>query len=490
MSGAGDFPLLFERSREGRVGYRFPPPDTGVAGAVLPESLRRKAPIGLPALSEVEVVRHYVNLSRRSYGVDLGFYPLGSCTMKYNPKIEEQVARLPGFTAVHPLQPEEGLQGILALLHELTARLCRITGMDWGTLQPFAGAHGEFTGMKLFRAYFAKRGEQGRTKILVPDSAHGTNPASAHLAGFEVVELRSSSAGVVSLDEIAPHLDERLAGIMLTNPNTLGLFEPDILEISRRVHAAGGLLYYDGANLNAVMGKARPGDMGFDVVHLNLHKTFGTPHGGGGPGAGPVLVTEALRPFLPAPDIASREGRYLLDYDRPDSIGRVSGFYGNIGVLIRAYAYLLALGADGLSAASEGAVLNANYLRERLAGLLELPYPGLCKHELVLSARRLKDECGVTALDVAKRLLDYGIHPPTIYFPLVVSEALMIEPTESESKEGLDAFVEIMGEIVRDARENPSLLRAAPTATPVRRVDEVLAARRPIVRWRRNPSET
>ena len=493
MSHPDDFPLIFERSRAGRIGYRFPPSDVepeGGATGGLPASLRRERQIGLPAVSEIDVVRHFTNLSRRSYGVDLGFYPLGSCTMKYNPKVNEEVARLPGFAAVHPLQPEEGLQGILALLHDLTVRLCAITAMDWGTLQPFAGAHGEFTGMKLFRAYFAKRGESGRTKILVPDSAHGTNPASAHLAGFEVVELRSSSDGVVSLAEIAPHLDERLAGIMLTNPNTLGLFEPEILEISRRVHAAGGLLYYDGANLNAVMGRARPGDMGFDVVHLNLHKTFGTPHGGGGPGAGPVLVKEELRPFLPAPDIVARDGRFALDHDRPDSIGRVAGFFGNVGILIRAYAYLLALGGDGLAGASDRAVLNANYLKERLKGLFDLPYDSLCKHELVLSARLLKESFGVTALDVAKRLLDYGIYPPTIYFPLVVPEALMIEPTESESKEGLDAFVEIMREIVRDARENPSLLREAPTRTPVRRVDEVLAARRPIVRWRPNLPET
>ena len=337
--------------------------------------------------------------------------------------------------------------------------------------------------MKLFKACFEKRGETGRTKVLVPDSAHGTNPASAHLAGFEVVEIHSDSRGLVSVESLKEHLDETLAGIMMTNPNTLGLFEEDILEISRAIHDVGGLLYYDGANLNAIVGKVRPGDMGFDVVHLNLHKTFSTPHGGGGPGSGPVLVCETLRPFLPVPDIVKKDDGYHFEENRPDSIGRLSGFYGNVAVMVRAYAYLLTMGRDGLARVGELAVLNANYLKERLKASYDLPYDRLCKHEFVLSARGLKDRFGVTALDVAKRLLDFGIHPPTIYFPLIVQEALMIEPTETESLEVLDRFVEVMEAIAREAADSPETLKQAPGATPVRRIDEVLAARKPIVRW-------
>jgi len=371
----------------------------------------------------------------------------------------------------------------MALMHELLRLLSEVTGMSWGTLQPFAGAHGEFTGMKLFKACFEKRGETGRTKVLVPDSAHGTNPASAHLAGFEVVEIHSDSRGLVSVESLKEHLDESLAGIMMTNPNTLGLFEEDILEISRAIHDVGGLLYYDGANLNAIVGKVRPGDMGFDVVHLNLHKTFSTPHGGGGPGAGPVLVCETLLPFLPVPDIVKKDDGYHFEENRPDSIGRLSGFYGNVAVMVRAYAYLLTMGRDGLARVGELSVLNANYLKERLKASYDLPYDRLCKHEFVLSARGLKDRLGVTALDVAKRLLDFGIHPPTVYFPLIVQEALMIEPTETESLEVLDRFVEAMETIVREAGESPQTLKQAPSRTPVRRIDEVLAARRPIVRW-------
>jgi glycine dehydrogenase subunit 2 len=484
------FPLVFELSRPGRTGYRLPPLEVPARPSVelLPQQLLRRDPPELPELSEVEVVRHYTNLSRRNYGVDLGFYPLGSCTMKYNPKINEAVAAFEGFQRLHPLQPENTAQGTLRLMFELLEALGEVTGMQWGTLQPFAGAHGEFAGMKLFKAYFASRGETGRTRILVPDSAHGTNPASAHLAGFEVVEVRSDQRGLVSLDSIREHLDDHLAGIMMTNPNTLGLFERDILQIARAVHEAGGLLYYDGANLNAIVGKVRPGDMGFDVVHLNLHKTFSTPHGGGGPGAGPVLVSERLRPFLPVPDVVRGPAGFALDYERPQSIGRLAGFYGNVAVMVRAYAYLLSMGADGLARAAELAVLNANYLKERLKGLYRLPYDCLCKHEFVLSARPMKETCGVTALDVAKRLLDFGVHPPTVYFPLVVPEALMIEPTETESKETLDAFVEVMARIAEEARENPQVLRQAPTATPVGRIDEVLAARNPVLRWR--PPET
>jgi glycine dehydrogenase subunit 2 len=478
-------PLIFELSKPGRRGYRLPDLDvpSGELSSLLEPGLLRKREPQLPEVSEVEVIRHYTALSRRNYGVDLGFYPLGSCTMKYNPKINEQVAAFEAFQQLHPLQPESGAQGTLALMHELLRQLSEITGMSWGTLQPFAGAHGEFTGMKLFKACFQKRGESDRTKVLVPDSAHGTNPASAHLAGFEVVEVHSDSRGLVSLDSIKEHLDETLAGIMMTNPNTLGLFEEDILEISRAIHDVGGLLYYDGANLNAIVGKVRPGDMGFDVVHLNLHKTFSTPHGGGGPGAGPVLVSETLLPFLPVPDVVKREDGYHLENNRPDSIGRLSGFYGNVAVMVRAFAYLLTMGRDGLARVGELAVLNANYLKERLKDSYDLPYDRPCKHEFVLSARGLKEKFGTTALDVAKRLLDFGIHPPTVYFPLIVAEALMIEPTETESLEVLDRFVEVMKTIAREAAESPETLKQAPTSTPVRRIDEVLAARKPIVRW-------
>jgi len=483
---AGDNPLIFELSKEGRRGYRLPELDVPrePLDTLLDADLLRQRGAELPQVSEVDVVRHYTALSRRNYGVDLGFYPLGSCTMKYNPKINEQVAAFEGFSRLHPLQPEATAQGTLMLMYELLRDLSEVTGMSWGTLQPFAGAHGEFTGMKLFKACFEKRGEKGRNKVLVPDSAHGTNPASAHLAGFDVVEIHSDHRGLVSLQSIREHLDESLAGIMMTNPNTLGLFEEDILEISTAVHKAGGLLYYDGANLNAIVGKVRPGDMGFDVVHLNLHKTFSTPHGGGGPGAGPVLVSETLLPFLPVPDVVKREDGYHLDSDRPDSIGRLSGFYGNVAVMVKAYAYLLTMGCDGLARLGELAVLNANYLKERLKDVYALPYDRLCKHEFVLSARELKERFGVTALDVAKRLLDFGIHPPTVYFPLIVAEALMIEPTETESIEVLDRFVQVMHTIAREAEDHAEALKQAPGNTPVRRIDEVLAARKPVVRWR------
>ena len=484
--------LIFEASRHGRRGYAYPEldvPQKEVTDSLGPQYLRIADP-DLPELSEVDVVRHYINLSRKNYGVDLGFYPLGSCTMKYKPKINEDLASLPGFLRLHPLQPVHTVQGILRLLHETTTLLCEITGMKWGTLQPLAGAHGEFTGMKLFRAYFNKRGESARTRILVPDSSHGTNPASAHLSGFEVVELPSNREGMVSLEELDKHLNENLAGIMLTNPNTLGLFEKDIRSIAGKVHKAGGLLYYDGANSNAIMGKVRPGDMGFDVVHLNLHKTFSTPHGGGGPGSGPVLVSERLVPFLPIPDIVKSGDAYALDSARHDSIGRVAGFFGNVGIVIRAYAYILAMGAEGLKKASEYAVLNANYLKEKLKKTYRLPYDQVCKHEFVLSAKEMKDRFGVTALDIAKRLLDYGVHPPTIYFPLIVAEALMIEPTETESKESLDAFIDVMRRIREEAEKQPELLKEAPSKTPVRRIDEVLAAKQPILRFKVRPLET
>jgi glycine dehydrogenase subunit 2 len=485
MNGTKSFPLIFERSRAGRLGYAYPALDVPELPVeqLLDPRLLRAVPAPLPEVSEVDVVRHYVNLSRRNYGVDLGFYPLGSCTMKYNPKLNEEVAGLAGFRGLHPLQPERSAQGILELMHHLLSLLCEVTGMYWGTLQPFAGAHGEFAGMKLFRACFERRGERDRRKVLVPDSAHGTNPASARLAGFEVVELKSDGRGLVSPEALRPHLGSSLAGIMMTNPNTLGLFERDIGRIAELVHGAGGLLYYDGANLNAIVGRVRPGDMGFDVVHLNLHKTFSTPHGGGGPGAGPVLVAETLAPYLPVPDIVRGADGYHLDYNRPRTIGRLAGFYGNVAVLVRAYAYILSMGREGLAQVAERAVLNANYLKEKLKGLYPLAYDTLCKHEFVLSVRALKERFGVGALDIAKRLLDFGIHPPTVYFPLIVPEALMIEPTETESRESLDEFVAAMTEIRREMEREPERLRQAPTRTPVRRIDEVLAAKRPVLRW-------
>ncbi|WP_020614295.1 aminomethyl-transferring glycine dehydrogenase subunit GcvPB [Sediminispirochaeta bajacaliforniensis] len=482
----GETQLIFERSVAGRRGFLFPENDmeTKPIDNLIPENYRRNSETCLPEVSEVDVVRHFTELASRSFGVDAGFYPLGSCTMKYNPKVNEDIAALSGFTSLHPLQPSEDVQGILELMYKLTKGLCELTGMQWGTLQPFAGAHGEFTGMKLFKAYFKSRGEHDRRKILVPTSAHGTNPASAHISGFEVQEIEADHRGLVSIEDLKKHLDENLAGIMLTNPNTLGLFEKDIETIATLVHDAGGLLYYDGANLNAIMGKVRPGDMGFDVIHMNLHKTFSTPHGGGGPGAGPVLVSKRLVKFLPVPDVEKQGEAYDFCFAHPESIGRISGFYGNIGVLTRAYAFLLAMGSDGLTAASEMAVLNANYLRSRLKTSFSIPFEGICKHEFVLSAKNIKEEFGISALDVAKALLDAGIHPPTIYFPLIVPEALMIEPTESESKETLDRFVEVMESIAKQAAVDPQKLHDAPHQTPVRRVDEVQAAKHPIVAWR------
>jgi glycine dehydrogenase subunit 2 len=478
--------LIFEMSVPERRAFFFPPLDVEEKSMdrLLPESLRRNEDTTLPEVSEIDVIRHFTELADRNFGVDAGFYPLGSCTMKYNPKLNEDVAILPGFSQLHPLQPVEDVQGVLELLYNLTHGLCELTGMKWGTLQPFAGAHGEFTGMKLFKAYFKSRGETKRTKVLVPTNAHGTNPASAHISGFDVQEIEGDERGLVSIESLKEHLDDTLAGIMLTNPNTLGLFEKDIEQIAKLVHEAGGLLYYDGANLNAIMGKVRPGDMGFDVIHMNLHKTFSTPHGGGGPGAGPVLVSKRLVKFLPVPDVEKQGDFYDFCFSHPDTIGRISGFYGNIGVLTRAYAYMLAMGGDGLKAASEMAVLNANYIKERLKGSYHLPYKSVCKHEFVFSAKKLKEQYGVSALDVAKALLDEGIHPPTIYFPLIVPEALMIEPTETESKETLDRFIAVMEQIALRASQDAESLHECPVRTKVRRVDEVLAAKNPVVAWK------
>ncbi len=480
--------LIFELNSEGRVGYRFPELDIPSSGIenLIKESVRRETPAALPQVAEIDVIRHYTELASKSFGVDAGFYPLGSCTMKYNPKINEDVAAFGGFTDIHPLQSEDTVQGMLELIYKTTESLCEITGMKWGTLQPFAGAHGEYTGMKLFKAYFKKKGDLKRTKVLVPTSAHGTNPASAHISGFDVEEVQADERGLVSVESLKEHLSDEVAGIMLTNPNTLGLFEKDIVEIAKLVHDAGGLLYYDGANMNAIMGKVRPGDMGFDVIHLNLHKTFSTPHGGGGPGSGPVLVGEKLVPFLPAPDVKKDGDTYSFDFDLPDSIGRISGFYGNIAVIVKAYAYILAMGSDGLKKASEMAVLNANYLKERLKKTYHLFYDNTCMHEFVLSADTMKEKFGVTALDVAKALLDNGIHPPTIYFPLIVHEAMMIEPTETESKQTLDHFVDVMLDIYKKAEENPEELKNAPVKTPVKRIDEVRAAKQPVLKWEKS----
>jgi glycine dehydrogenase subunit 2 len=477
-----DKALIFELSHPGRVAYSLPEsdvPEEDIA-ELIPSSYLRKQPADLPEVYEVDVIRHYTALSRRNFGIDNGFYPLGSCTMKYNPKINEDVARFPGFAKIHPYQPEQSIQGALELLYTLQQDLAAITGMDQVTLQPAAGAHGEWTGLMMIRAYHESRGER-RTKVIVPDSAHGTNPASATTAGFETVTIKSNARGLVNIDELRAAVGPDTAALMLTNPNTLGLFEEDIAEIARIVHEAGGLLYYDGANANAIMGITRPGDMGFDVVHLNLHKTMSTPHGGGGPGAGPVGVKEKLIPFLPAPLVAKREdGTFCLKTDITQSIGRVKGFYGNFGILVRAYTYIRTLGPEGLRQVSENAVLNANYMLRRLAPYFDVPFDRACKHEFVLSGTRQK-KLGVRTLDIAKRLLDFGYHPPTIYFPLNVEECIMIEPTETESKETLDAFVDTLIQIAREAEENPDLVRNAPYTTTVKRLDEALAARKPVL---------
>ena len=475
---------LFEKSRPGRVGMRVPAagvPDRGWLASI-PAHLRRADAPALPQLSEPEVVRHFTRISRKNYAIDSGFYPLGSCTMKYNPKVNELVARLPGFANLHPYQSERTVQGALGLMWELERHLAELTGMARVTLQPAAGAHGELTGILMIKAYHEARGDAARTEIIVPDSAHGTNPATAALAGYKVVTVPSNARGQVDLEALRAAVSERTAGIMLTNPNTLGLFEEQIRDLARTVHEAGGLLYYDGANFNAIMGLVRPGDMGFDVVHLNLHKTMTTPHGGGGPGSGPVGVSKALEPFLPAPLIERVGDRYTLSLDRPRSIGRVKAFFGNFGMLVRALTYILTMGGDGLRQASEDAVLNANYLRVQLMGDYKLPYEQVCMHEFVLSGERQK-KAGANTLAIAKRLIDYGYHPPTIYFPLVVPEAMMIEPTETESKETLDAFVMAMKAIAAEVIADPAIVNAAPQLAPVGRVDEATAARKPNFRW-------
>ncbi|GHH96970.1 aminomethyl-transferring glycine dehydrogenase subunit GcvPB [Neobacillus kokaensis] len=479
-----DQKLIFELSTSGRIGYSLPEldiPEADLTG-LLPDGYVREEEPGLPEVSELDIMRHYTSLSKRNHGLDSGFYPLGSCTMKYNPKINESVARYNGFAHIHPLQDESSVQGALELMYDLQQHLKEITGMDEVTLQPAAGAHGEWTGLMMIRAYHEANGDTMRTKVIIPDSAHGTNPASATVAGLETITVKSDENGLVDLEDLRRVVGEDTAALMLTNPNTLGLFEEHIVEIAEIIHEAGGKVYYDGANLNAVLSKARPGDMGFDVVHLNLHKTFTGPHGGGGPGSGPVGVKADLIPFLPKPIVDKRGDEYVLDYDRPQSIGRVKPFYGNFGINVRAYTYIRSMGPDGLKAVTEYAVLNANYMMRRLAEFYDLPFDKHCKHEFVLSGKRQK-KLGVRTLDIAKRLLDFGYHPPTIYFPLNVEECIMIEPTETESKETLDAFVDAMIQIAKEAEENPEIVQEAPHTTVVGRLDETTAARKPILRY-------
>jgi glycine dehydrogenase subunit 2 len=487
---------IYERSVEGRRAAVLPPadvPETPLNELIPAKYLRPEGP-ALPEVSEPEIVRHYNRLSRRNFDLDTGPYPLGSCTMKHNPRLNEKVAALPGYSRLHPAQDPKRAQGALELMWLLQESLSEICGLPHVSLQPSAGSHGELAGLLLTRAYHADRGEE-RTKVLAPDTSHGTNPASVTMAGFEVVKVATNERGGVEMDDLRAKIDEdpsQVACLMLTNPNTLGLFDENIAEIAALIHAAGGTLYYDGANLNAVMGHSRPGDMGFDIVHVNLHKSFSQPHGGGGPGAGPIAVSERIEPFLPRPQVVRRENNghgpiYDLDHERPKSIGRLRGFQGNFGVFVRSYAYILSLGGDGLSEASETAVLNANYLKARLAegraaDRLPIAFDRHCMHEFVLSGKPMKKELGLATLDLAKRLLDFGFHPPTVYFPLLVEEALMIEPTETETMESLDGFAEAIEAILTEAEDDPEIAKQAPYTTPVRRLDEVKATRRPVVR--------
>jgi glycine dehydrogenase subunit 2 len=478
-------PVIFERGAPGRIGYSLPQSDVPEVSldAIIPDRHLRRRPAALPEVSEPDVVRHYTALSHRNFSIDEGFYPLGSCTMKYNPKINEDAARQSGFARLHPYAPEELVQGALQLLWELERDMAEITGMDRVTFQPAAGAHGELTALLMISRYFEDKGER-RGTIIVPDSAHGTNPASATLAGYRVTEVKSDGRGNIDLDALRAVLAPDVAALMFTNPNTLGLFEEQITEVARAVHNVGAQLYLDGANFNAILGITRPGDQGFDVMHLNLHKTFTTPHGGGGPGAGAVGVKGHLVPYLPIPTVERDGQRFRLDYERPKSIGKMRAFYGNFGNLVRAYTYLRTMGASGLREAAETAVLNANYLLRRLRDDYDVPYDRICKHEFVLSGRRQRDRHHVTTRDIGKRILDYGFHAPTIYFPLIVEEAIMIEPTETESLQTLDAFADAMIAIAREAEVDPEIVRTAPHETPVTRLDEVMAARKPNLRWR------
>ena len=474
--------LIFDLSKEGRQGYSLPANKWEASVSELPAGLLRAEAPDLPQVSELDVVRHYTNLSQMNFGVDSGFYPLGSCTMKYNPKINEEIAAMPAFAGLHPLQPAGTVQGVLRLYKELSHALSEITGMAEFTLDPFAGAHGELTGLMIIRQYHMSRADLKRTKVIVPDSAHGTNPASAAVCGLEIVQVKSKENGLVDVEDLKPLLDDTIAGIMMTNPNTLGLFEKDIKEIAALVHDCGGLLYYDGANMNPLIGMVRPGDMGFDVLHLNLHKSFSTPHGGGGPGSGPVGVAAHLAQHLPVPKVVEDEDGLLhVVGDDPMTCGQISGFMGNFGVLLRAYTYILMLGKQNVRMVGPLAVLGANYIKESLKDCFKLPIESVCKHEFVFDGL-LDQSTGVTTLDIAKRLLDYGFHAPTIYFPLLFHQAIMIEPTETESKETLDGFIEIMRHIAAEAISDPESLKTAPHTTPVRRLDETTAARQPVLK--------
>lgn len=489
--------LIFELSRPGRTGYSLPVNEFGRSDTV-PENLSRKTALPLPEVSEVDVVRHYTNLSQMNFGVDTGFYPLGSCTMKYNPKVNEEVAAMPGFQALHPLQPESTVQGALEVYYGMEKSLAAITGMAGFTFNPCAGAHGELTGLMIMRQYHILRGDTGRTKVIVPDSAHGTNPASAAVCGLEVVVVKSNADGLVDVDDLVPLLGDDIAGIMMTNPNTLGLFEKEIGEIASLVHGCGGLLYYDGANMNPLLGVVRPGDMGFDIMHLNLHKTFSTPHGGGGPGSGPVGVASHLLPYLPVPHVVRGDDgvfHIACKDENPQSAGQVSGFMGNFGVILRAYAYILMLGKQNIRIAGKLATLSANYIKESLKDCYKLPIPSICKHEFVFDglvndgATPDVEHSGATTLDVAKRLLDFGFHAPTIYFPLLFHQAIMIEPTETESKETIDGFIDVMRAIAAEAAADPSVLKGAPHNAPIGRPDETRAARQPVLKyWDANES--
>ena len=476
-------PLIKDYSTPGRKGYSLPELDVDKVDPKdsFPEGTVRDEAPDLPEVSEVDAVRHFTSLSEMNYGVDSGIYPLGSCTMKYNPKINEDVARIPGLANIHPFQPVNEVQGSLSMLYDLKRYLAEISGMDEITLQPASGAHGEYVGLMIIRKYFETRGEE-RHKVIVPDSAHGTNPATATMAGYEAVEIESNERGMVDLDSLKEALDDDVAALMLTNPNTLGIFEQDICEIADLVHDAGGLLYYDGANMNAILSYARPGDMNFDVMHFNLHKTFSTPHGGGGPGSGPVGVKRFLTPYLPKPFLNEKEGEYFWDYDRPDSMGRVHSFYGNYGVMLRAFTYIRGHGKTGLKEITENAVLNANYLKAKLKDDYELPFSADSLHEFVLSGSKQKEK-GVSTLNIAKRLLDYDQYAPTIYFPLIVKESMMIEPTETENLRSLDRFIDTLETISREIDDDPEMVKNAPHTTVVRKLDEAKAARNPDLRW-------
>ncbi|HEX5146365.1 MAG TPA: aminomethyl-transferring glycine dehydrogenase subunit GcvPB [Conexibacter sp.] len=492
VTAADDTRTIYERSQPGRRAFAAPALDVPERplDELLPARLRRREPARLPEVSEPELVRHYHRLSKRNFDLDTGFYPLGSCTMKHNPKLHERVAALPGHARLHPLQDAARAQGALELMWNLQEALGEIAGLPHVSLQPSAGSHGELTGVLLTRAYHEDRGEH-RTKVLTPDTAHGTNPATVTMAGYEVVKVGTNADGGVDVEDLRAKADEQVACLMLTNPSTLGLFDPNIAEIAEIVHGVGATLYYDGANLNAIMGITRPGDMGFDIVHFNLHKSFTQPHGGGGPGAGPIAVSERIEPYLPRPQVVRRDDdegfAFVLDEERPKSIGKLRGFQGNYGVFVRSYAYIRSLGAEGLGEVSEVAVLNANYLlallrRAGVAEYLPVAYDRVCMHEFVLSGAPMRRELGIRTLDLAKRMLDFGVHPPTVYFPLLVEEALLIEPTETETKETLDRFAEVVAEILREAADDPEIARNAPHSTPVRRLDEAGAAKKPVLR--------